>query len=151
VACGHQQLAQHPARVGAPANPPLGLASRLQVALRCNRDDTPGSNNADYSDPMLALPAGDGKDPLMRGRILAGIAFCAASLVTLGLPAASPAQARLASPAAVTPAAIRKLQIQGERRCIQPPAHLSLRTLSNGQLARYGLPGSRAASALQIS
>src|SRR5580658_1122834 len=77
----------------------------------------------------------------MKGRVLAGIVFGAASLVVLGLPAASAAQAKPASPGAGTPTSMRNLQEQGERQCVQPPAHLDVKTLTDGQLARYGLPG----------
>src|ERR1700690_4244297 len=77
----------------------------------------------------------------MKGRLRAGVALCAASLVLLAFPAVSPAQAKSASPAAGTPAPLKALQEQGEKRCIQPPANLNMKTLSDAQLAEYGLPG----------
>jgi len=86
----------------------------------------------------------------MRIRLLAGIVVCTASLVVLALPAASSAYGQSTSPSADKPSAtktspgitasLKRLQEQGSRECVQPPADLNMKTVSNAELALYGLP-----------
>jgi hypothetical protein len=72
------------------------------------------------------------------------VAAVAASLMAFALPAVSPAQAAAAAPSAARPApSLQDLTIQGERQCVQPPRAFNLKTLSDAQLALYGLPARR--------
>jgi hypothetical protein len=80
--------------------------------------------------------------PMLRG-FLSGITVCAAILITVAVPAVSQAQAKPASPSAATPKFLRQQQLKGEMQCVQPAAHLNPKTLSDAQLALYGLPGRR--------
>src|ERR1700733_4103868 len=78
----------------------------------------------------------------MKGRILAGVTICAVRMALLGLPAAASARAKPASPSpSGSRAYLQKLQARGEKECIQPPAHLSIKTVTDTQLALLGLPG----------
>ncbi|HEX4059464.1 MAG TPA: G1 family glutamic endopeptidase [Streptosporangiaceae bacterium] len=78
----------------------------------------------------------------MKGRTLAGVTICAVSVALLGLPAAASASAKPAAPSSTgSRAYLQKLLARGEKECIQPPAHLSIKTMTDAQLALLGLPG----------
>jgi hypothetical protein len=77
---------------------------------------------------------------MLRG-VLSVVTVCAASLMTIAFPAIAQAQAK---PASLSEAAyLRQQQVKGETQCIQPPAHINPKTMSDAQLARDGLPSRR--------
>src|ERR1700678_3058468 len=74
----------------------------------------------------------------MKGRMLAGATLCAASLALLGLPAAASAGTKPASPSSTgSQAYLQKLQARGEKDCIQPPANLSIKTVTREHLGQH--------------
>jgi hypothetical protein len=80
----------------------------------------------------------------MGRRLFSAAAAVAASLLVLALPAVSRAQtAPSPSAAHTTQAYLLSLMARGNKECIQPPRHFDLKTLSDAQLALYGLPTRR--------
>jgi hypothetical protein len=76
-------------------------------------------------------------------RSLPGAAVFAASLLVLFIPAAANAQATPSSRTHTTPESLSAVVARGEKECIQPPKSFDLKTLSDAQLALYGLPTHR--------
>jgi hypothetical protein len=79
----------------------------------------------------------------MNGSARARIAVFASGALMIALSVSYPAQAQQVAPASRAPSlqALKAVRAQGARECVQPPRHLNLKSMSNAQLALYGLPG----------